>query len=502
MDKRLNKSLFFISFGIFLLGISFSWQIEEGSRIVRTEAEPITQVGFVGLGKMGLGMAEVIGKSGIKIFGTDKKSKAIGEFDELEIGASAKTLREMIEKMGDGRKIIWLMVPEILKEGEISPVDVCIEKIIELKKEGLLHQGDIIIDGGNSNHIMHKERARKLANEGIILLDAGVSGGTEAAAEGRLSIMVGGDYQAYKKAEPIFKALAMKEGYGWVGEAGAGHFVKSVHNAIEYIFFQVLAEGAEILANYHGWSLSELSRIMGDYNQEGSPLFSTWIIELAQEVFEDKDFPYVAPHIFGGSTGSWVQQDGDALGVDTPLLDETLKVRISSREIDLENYELKPGHFAHSFIALLRNKMGGHDWDRLSEPITEVERREILGIGAERLAGIGADSLEKDVLKAISFGWLLALKEGYEVIAKSEYGIDTQGLAKLNKIWKNGSVIRSYLVGLAEKNFSQGKDIERVVEAIFEDTGLDISIVKHIQEIATILGVPTPALNIIIGESE
>ncbi|MDP8233745.1 MAG: NAD(P)-binding domain-containing protein [Candidatus Saelkia tenebricola] len=452
--------------------------------------QAVTQVGFVGLGAMGMGMAEVISKNGITIFGTDINSETRDRFDETGVGTSAVDLEAMVKQMGEGRKVIWLMVPHG------TPVNENIDKIIELKRQGLLNEGDIVVDGGNSNHILHRSRAERLLEEGIILLGAGTSGGTAAA--GNMSIMVGGNQEAYQQCQPVLEALGMEGGYNWFGEAGAGHFVKSVHNGIEYSFFQVLAEGIEVLANYFGWNQEKLAEVIGNLQDSN---ISSWTMELALEVAGDGVFSEVGPHILGGSTGTWTQEDAERLGIATPALDATLQARIDSIETDLENYQIAPGDFAASFIALIRNKMGSHEYDELSEEITPEMRCDVLGIGSERI-NVEEQVFIENVLSAITYGWLMVLKEGYEVIAASEYTIDTQGLANLSTVWQNGSVIRSHLIGLAEAHFQVGEDVQTTFNNIAQDLGLEVSSIKWLNEIANSLNTPTPAFDAILESIE
>jgi len=452
--------------------------------------QAVTQVGFVGLGAMGMGMAEVISKNGITIFGTDINSETRDRFDETGVGTSAVDLEAMVKQMGEGRKVIWLMVPHG------APVDENIDKIIELKQQGLLSEGDIIIDGGNSNHILHRARAERLLEEGIILLGAGTSGGTAAA--GNMSIMVGGNQEAYQQCQPVFKALGIENGYNWFGEAGSGHFVKSVHNGIEYSFFQILAEGVEVLANYFGWNQEKLAEVIGGLQDSN---LSSWIMELALEVAEDDVFSMVGPHILEGSTGTWTQEDAMRLEIAIPVLDATLQARIDSRETDLKDYHIAPGDFAASFIALIRNKMGSHRYEELSQEITSEMRCNALGVGSEKIS-IEEQAFVENMLSAITYGWLMALKEGYEVIAASEYNIDTQGLANLSTVWQNGSVIRSQLVGLAGAHFQTGEDVQTAFNNIAQGLGVGVSSIEWLDEITRSLNTPTPAFDAILESAE
>jgi 6-phosphogluconate dehydrogenase len=465
--------------------IYYSCHINLSSGYLCRRTRTVKNFGFVGLGEMGMGMAGVISGSGITVFGTDINPDARNRFSNSGSGIAAADLEDMVKKMGEGRKVIWLMVPH----GD--PLKENIETIVSLRDQGLLQEGDIIIDGGNSNHITHREYAAMLAQKGVILLDVGTSGGTSAA--GDMSLMVSGDFDAYSYCLPLFEALAMEGGHNWFGEAGAGHFVKSVHNGIEYVLFQLLAESVEVLANYFGWDQDKVASVINSF--ANSSLLNSWTLELAEEALRDDGFFSVAPHIFGGSTGTWTQEDAESLGVSASLLKATLQTRIASRSRDIENYQLKPGDFAYSLVALIRNKMGSHKYDEQPIPVSSQDYIDTLGIGSERI-DIAEDEFVDIVLAAVTYSWLMVYKEGFEIIAASrDYHIDTQGLADLSTVWQNGAVIRSDLLGLIASSFHSGEDVETVFQSLAGELGISIDSVRIFREIAEILGVPVPVFS-------
>ncbi|MFN7171077.1 MAG: hypothetical protein ACK4NT_07585, partial [Candidatus Omnitrophota bacterium] len=278
-------------------------------------------------------------------------------------------------------------------------------------------------------------------------------------------------------------------GYGWVGPVGAGHFVKAVvHNSIEYGFFQGLAEALEILGKYFSWDTEKLKVLMSEI--QNSPLAS-WTLSLAEETFQDKMlFEKIGPKIGGGEYGRWGMEAGKEFGVDTSVIASAVKVREESREIS----PFSPGAFANRVIAGMRYYMGGHPYQELEQPVTAERLREILGTAEGKVTDSPEEFVDK-IISAVSFVWIQALKEGYELMLKSPFEIDLKDLAEINRIWKNGAVIRSYLVELCGRYFREGKALPEVIEAVKKDLKIDINTLKYIQKISAELNLPTPALS-------
>lgn len=294
--------------------------------------------GMIGLGKMGALAAENVLSKGVKIAVYDMDSEQVQRLEGL--GAKGcQNLQEMIEELPIPR-ILWLMVPA----GE--PV----ERVL-FGKDGLsslLSPGDIVIDGGNSFYRDSVRRARKLAEQGIKYLDSGSSGG-QAGARNGLCLMIGGDKEGFDQAEGLFKVLTEGIGaYLYVGESGAGHFTKMVHNAIEYGMLQAIGEGFELL--YEGPYELDMEKIAHLWTQ-GS-IIRSYLMELMEHSFsKDADLHQITGEVGGGSTGSWAIEEAWKLGVPFETIATSYAARLRSRQDDT---------FAGKVVAALRNEFGGH----------------------------------------------------------------------------------------------------------------------------------------------
>lgn len=294
--------------------------------------------GMIGLGKMGALAAENVLSKGVKIAVYDMNSEQVLRMESL--GAKAcHNLKEVVEALPTPR-ILWLMVPA----GE--PV----EQVLfgEGGLSSLLSSGDIVIDGGNSFYRDSVRRAQKLAEQGIKYLDSGSSGGQEGARNG-LCLMIGGDKEGFDCAEDLFKALTDGIGaYLYVGENGAGHFTKMVHNAIEYGMLQAIGEGFELL--YEGPYELELGKIAHLWTQ-GS-IIRSYLMELMERSFsKDMDLHQITGEVGGGSTGSWAIEEAWKFGVPFESIATSYAARLRSRQEDT---------FAGKVVSALRNEFGGH----------------------------------------------------------------------------------------------------------------------------------------------
>jgi 6-phosphogluconate dehydrogenase len=212
----------------------------------------------------------------------------------------------------------------------------------------LLGDGDIIIEGGNSNYRESQERATMLRYKGIRLLDTGTSGGIWGEQMG-FNLMVGGDGEAFETVEPILTALAKEDGYAHVGPSGAGHFVKMVHNGIEYGMMQAIAEGFELMAAKEELGL-DLAQLVDLWNN-GSVIRS-WLLELAGNAIKaEPGLTSLAPYVADSGEGRWMVQEGIDLRVPLPAITLALQMRFRSRQ---EN------SFAARLLAAIRNQFGGH----------------------------------------------------------------------------------------------------------------------------------------------
>jgi len=248
----------------------------------------------------------------------------------------AFSIKELVEKLPK-QKIIWMMVTAG------KPVDAVIKGLLPyLKKD------DIIIDGGNSFYKDSIRRYKYLKNKKINFLDIGTSGGLSGARYGAC-LTIGGDKKIFKKIEPICKAVSAKRGYAYVGPAGAGHFVKIVHNGIEYALLQAYGEGFELL--YKGpYKNLDLKKISTTW-KNGS-IIRSYLIGLAEKAFaKDPQLNKIAGVVGGGETGQWTVKTANEFGVDVGTIKLALNERKKSK---------KHPRFAGRFVAALRNEFGGH----------------------------------------------------------------------------------------------------------------------------------------------
>jgi 6-phosphogluconate dehydrogenase len=294
------------------------------------------QLAMIGLGKMGGNMTERLMRGGHSVVAFDRDPATVAKYTAL--GASgAKDLADIVKQLASP-KIVWIMVPAG------KPTDDTIDALA-----GLLSSGDIIIDGGNSNFKDTIARAEKLASKGLKLIDSGTSGGVWGLANG-YCLMVGGADDAVKHCEPIFRALAQEGGYAHVGPAGAGHYVKMVHNGIEYALLQGYAEGYEILAASKRFPELDLHKI-AELWQHGSVVRS-WLNELAVSAFaKDAKLETLKGFVSDSGEGRWTVQEAIDEDVPAPVITLSLLMRLRSRQEDT---------FAGKVIAALRNEFGGH----------------------------------------------------------------------------------------------------------------------------------------------
>lgn len=292
------------------------------------------QIGMVGLGRMGMNMARrlIQGEHEVVVYNrTDSKTKEM----VLEGAEGSSSLKELVQKLKPPR-IVWLMLPA----GNV--VD---EHIKEIKK--LLSKGDILVEGGNSFYKDDIRRFEQLKSGGIHYLDAGVSGGIWGLKTG-YCIMVGGEESVYKTVKPLFQTLAPKEGVLYCGPAGAGHFVKMVHNGIEYGMMQAYAEGFHLIQNssYH----PSLQKVAHLWNQ-GSVIRS-WLLELLEDALsKDQELSGIQGVVEDSGEGRWTVEQAIESGVSTPVIALSLFQRFRSRQKD---------NFSDKVIAALRNEFGGH----------------------------------------------------------------------------------------------------------------------------------------------
>jgi 6-phosphogluconate dehydrogenase len=295
------------------------------------------ELGIIGLGKMGANMAERLRLAGHKVVGFDLSADVVKKFGEAgNVGVT--TLEDLVKNLSAPRAI-WIMVPAG------APVDQTISKLLPL-----MQKGDTFIDGGNSMYKDSQRRYAELSAKGFNFVDCGTSGGVWGLKEG-YSMMIGGDKDAVDRLRPIFEALAPSPTTGWgrVGPAGAGHFVKMVHNGIEYGMMQSYAEGFSIMGHKEELSLdlAQISQIW----RFGSVVRS-WLLDLTADALQkNPKLEGLEAYVADSGEGRWTVAEAIDLNVSAPIITESLIRRIRSRE---------DNNFTDRMISIMRNAFGGH----------------------------------------------------------------------------------------------------------------------------------------------
>jgi 6-phosphogluconate dehydrogenase len=295
------------------------------------------QLGLIGLGKMGGNMAKRLRLAGHQVVGFDFSADAVEKLTASgNVGVS--TLEDLVQNL-KARRAIWIMVPQG------KPVDDTIAKL-----EELIGPGDILIDGGNSNYKDSMRRHAEVTAKGFQFLDVGTSGGIWGLKEG-YSMMIGGDKEPVEYLRPIFEALAPAVDLGWghVGPAGAGHFVKMVHNGIEYGMMQAYAEGFTIMETKKELELDlpQISQIW----RYGSVVRS-WLLDLtADALSKNPTLEGLEAFVEDSGEGRWTVKEAIDLNVSAPVITESLMRRIRSRE---------QNNFTDRMLAIMRSEFGGH----------------------------------------------------------------------------------------------------------------------------------------------
>jgi len=295
------------------------------------------ELGLIGLGKMGFNMAERLRLAGHKVVGFDFNKDAV---DKLTASGSigVTSLEDLVKNLSAPRAV-WIMVPS----GD--PVDQTIAKL-----EALMQKGDTFIDGGNSNYKDTQRRHAEATAKGFEFVDCGTSGGIWGLREG-YSMMVGGDKAPVERLTPIFEALApaKDEGWGHVGPSGAGHFVKMVHNGIEYGLMEAYAEGFSIMKAKEPLNLDlvQISEIW----QKGSVVRS-WLLDLTADALKkNPSLDGMEAYVPDSGEGRWTVFEAIDLDVSAPVITESLIRRLRSREAN---------NFTDRMISIMRNEFGGH----------------------------------------------------------------------------------------------------------------------------------------------
>ena len=293
------------------------------------------ELGYIGLGKMGLNMCLRLKEKGNNIiaFNRSEEGRIEGRNQGLFV---ADSLEEMVSKL-KAPKTVWIMVSH-------SGVDAVLDSLVPL-----LSKGDTIIDGGNSPYIETEKRAVMLAEKGLRFLDAGVSNGPGGARNGAC-VMVGGERELYDEYEKLFADIAVPEGYGYMGKSGAGHFVKMVHNGIEYGIMQAIAEGFAVMkkSNFK-LDLKEVVRVYQHKSVIESRLVG-WLGSAFDKHGEDLEG--ISGMVSHSGEGQWTVETAKSLGVSAPVIEASFKFRVDSGN--------NPS-YTGKIVSALRNEFGGHD---------------------------------------------------------------------------------------------------------------------------------------------
>ena len=292
------------------------------------------QIGFIGLGKMGFNLVQNLLEHQHEVVAYDIDKNLVGKISQ-EGAKGVYSLTEMAASLPTPR-VFWLMIPA-------GPL---VDNVLtELKP--LLLADDIVVDGGNSNFKDTVRRSQDMASIGVHYLDCGTSGGTSGARHGACT-MIGGNKAAFERVESVFKDISVEKGYLYTGESGSGHFVKMVHNGIEYGMMQAIAEGFEVFEK-SGFDL-DFEAIAQLFNQ-GS-VIRGWLMELTANAFsKDPKLESIKGKMFSSGEGRWTLETALDLGVPTPVIALSLLMRYRSLQDDT---------FTGKVVAALRNEFGGH----------------------------------------------------------------------------------------------------------------------------------------------
>jgi len=297
------------------------------------------ELGIIGLGKMGANMARRLARGGHRVVGYNR-SVAVGYdlADEEDNIVAAESLQELTETLSTPR-VAWSMVPAG------SPTDQVVSSLLDV-----LAAGDIIVDGGNSNYKDSLRHAESVREQGLHFVDVGVSGGIWGLDEG-YGMMVGGEEEIVDQVRPIFETLAPGPDKGWgrVGPNGAGHFVKMVHNGIEYGMMQAYAEGFDIMQAKDTFDL-DLHHVAEIWRF--GTVIRSWLLDLtARALQEDQTLGDIKGYVEDSGEGRWTVFESIDLDVPAPVITLALQMRLASRQEE---------SYAAKLLAALRNEFGGH----------------------------------------------------------------------------------------------------------------------------------------------
>lgn len=418
-------------------------------------------IGVLGLGTMGANLARNAARNGAQVSVYNRTAETTDKFIQ-EYGSegefiSSKSYKEFVQSLEHPRAIL-LMV----KAGEV--VDGVIKDLLPL-----LEKGDIVIDGGNSHYPDTQRRTKEMLEEGIHFIGMGVSGGEEGALNGP-SMMPGGDAEAYKKVAPILEKMSADDGEGgkcisYIGEGGAGHFVKMVHNGIEYGIMQLLAESYALLKDIGGFTNEQLAETFAAWNADED--LSSFLLEITAEIFAKKDeensgdlIDVIADRAGQKGTGKWTTEAAMTYGVAIPTINAAVDARILSGSTE---------------------KRASHQ----SLPVNVDEHDTVPP--PEKLRSI--------VRNAFELAAICTYEQGFDLIeqaAKEEkWKID---LAEVARIWRDGCIIRSAILPSFQAKYAKGDKTaaENIMQRFSGEKQLDW---RRAITYSASRGIPTPALS-------
>lgn len=292
-------------------------------------------IGIIGLGKMGLAIAARLRNASHDVFGYDPSERVQKEAQDLGV-----IMVPEVERIAKKCSVIWLMLPA----GGL--IDDVLSKLVPH-----LSQSSIIVDGGNSKFTDSIMRAELLLKSGHVFLDCGTSGGVHGLRDG-FCLMVGGDRHAFEKIEPFMRAIASPDGYLYVGPSGTGHYVKMVHNGIEYGLMQAYAEGLHIIKDgYFKEVPIDLAVLTQVWNQ--SSVIRSFLLKLTHDILaRDTQLEKISGSVAESGMGKWTLQEAQENDIPAPVLKNALEVRAWSRDTG--------GNYATKLLAMMRQQFGGH----------------------------------------------------------------------------------------------------------------------------------------------
>lgn len=295
------------------------------------------KIGLIGLGKMGQQIGLKLSNGGHEVVATDINPDLTILMRKTGI-PTVNSREELVAELGD-QPVVWVMIPAQFVESELMAL------------AELLPEGSVLIDGGNSDYRQTKERAMVLAHRGISLVDVGTSGGILGGERG-FSMMVGGDEPVVQRLEPIFGTLAQAEGWAYLGSYGAGHFVKMVHNAVEYGMMEAYAEGYRLMHETDDYLDLDLVKVAHVW-QHGSIVSSTLNGVIGTAIAANPSLDTVDGFVAESGEARWALETADRQGIDMPAVKAALDVRVASQQGNT--------NYATKLLAAMRNIFGGHE---------------------------------------------------------------------------------------------------------------------------------------------